>query len=207
MLAIAGLGYLSVAQGMTIFVAATLYGFGKTFFWPTMLGVVSEQCPKGGALTLNAISGIGMLAVGTLGFTYIGVLQTKTHQQAIVDHPSLSKDVPGLVADGEVTVLEDKKIYEVLTYKAINDDAMKALVKNVPADEQLAVEKELKKVQADSSQGALYYMAFFPLFMLVCYVGMIAYFKSKGGYHAEVLTGHGAEDAKFTGGVEASVEG
>ena len=29
-----------------IFVAATLYGFGKTFFWPTMLGVVSEQTPE-----------------------------------------------------------------------------------------------------------------------------------------------------------------
>jgi hypothetical protein len=187
-LAIAGLGYLSMAQGMTIFVAATLYGFGKTFFWPTMLGVVSEQCPKGGALTLNAISGIGMLAVGTLGFAYIGVLQTKTHQQAIVDHPSLSQDVPGLVADGKVTVLEDKKIYEVLTYKAIDDTKLKALVKKVPADKQPVVKEELKKVQADSSQGALYYMAFFPLFMLVCYVGMIAYFKSKGGYKAETIT-------------------
>ena len=30
-----------------LFLAATLYGFGKTFFWPTTLGVVSEQYPKG----------------------------------------------------------------------------------------------------------------------------------------------------------------
>jgi hypothetical protein len=27
-----------------IFVAATLYAVGKSFFWPTMLGVVAEQC-------------------------------------------------------------------------------------------------------------------------------------------------------------------
>ena len=27
---------------------ATLYGFGKTFFWPTMLGVVAERFPRGG---------------------------------------------------------------------------------------------------------------------------------------------------------------
>ena len=47
-----------------IFACATLYGFGKTFFWPTMLGVVSEQAPKVEFLTLNAIAGIGMLAVG-----------------------------------------------------------------------------------------------------------------------------------------------
>ena len=67
-LAIAGLFFLSTATELNmIFVFATLYGFGKTFFWPTTLGVVSEQCPKGGALTLNAIAGIGMLAVGILG--------------------------------------------------------------------------------------------------------------------------------------------
>ena len=45
-------------------VFATLYD--QNILWPTTLGVVSEQCPKGGALTLNAIAGIGMLAVGIL---------------------------------------------------------------------------------------------------------------------------------------------
>ena len=50
-LAILGLYLLSSASGLAmIFVFATLYGFGKTFFWPTTFGVVSEQCPKGGAL-------------------------------------------------------------------------------------------------------------------------------------------------------------
>ena len=73
LLAIAGLYFLSDAEGLEmIFVFATLYGVGKTFFWPTTLGVVSEQCPKGGALTLNAIAGIGMLAVGILGGPVIG---------------------------------------------------------------------------------------------------------------------------------------
>ena len=37
-----------------------------------MLGIVSEQCPKGGALTLNAIAGIGMLSVGIVGQPLIG---------------------------------------------------------------------------------------------------------------------------------------
>ena len=38
-LAIAGLYMLSSASGLAmIFVFATLYGFGKTFFWPTTLG-------------------------------------------------------------------------------------------------------------------------------------------------------------------------
>src|SRR5271169_2440950 len=74
-LAACGLVFLSKARGMTIFAAATLYGVGKSFFWRTMLGVVSEQFPKGGALTLNATGGVGMLAVGVLGAPFIGLLQ------------------------------------------------------------------------------------------------------------------------------------
>jgi MFS family permease len=66
-LAVIGLTSLAGASSLVaIFIAATVYAFGKTFFWPTTLAVVSEQTPKGGALTLNAIGGIGMLAVGIL---------------------------------------------------------------------------------------------------------------------------------------------
>ena len=48
-----GLYMLSLSAGIMILVAATIYGLGKTFFWPTMLGVVAERFPKGGALTLE----------------------------------------------------------------------------------------------------------------------------------------------------------
>ncbi|MFQ5732244.1 MAG: sugar MFS transporter [Planctomycetaceae bacterium] len=206
LLAVAGLWYLSFAQAATIFVAATLYGFGKTFFWPTMLGVVSEQCPKGGALTLNAISGIGMLAVGTLGFPYIGILQQNSQQKAIVQHETLSKQIPGLVKDDNVVPLKEKTIYEVLAYETIDDDAVKELVKKRPKSEQEPAETTLKQIQEQSSQGALAAMAYFPAFMLACYIALIVYFRSRGGYEAEELTGHGAEDEKYTGGVEGPVE-
>jgi len=83
-LAIVGLFMLSKVAGLVaIFAAATLYGVAKTFFWPTMLGVVSEQTPKGGALTLNAIAGIGMLSVGIIGGPLIGALQEQSAQKAI----------------------------------------------------------------------------------------------------------------------------
>lgn len=45
------------------FLAATVYGIGKTFFWPVMLGVTSERFPKGGALLLAIMGGTGNLAV------------------------------------------------------------------------------------------------------------------------------------------------
>ena len=109
--AIVGLYTLSFTEGMVIFAAATLYGIGKTFFWPTMLGVVSEQTPKGGALTLNAISGIGMLAVGTLGFPYIGALQSGNQIDAITENESIIAQAPSL-KDGNFTT--SKSIYEVI---------------------------------------------------------------------------------------------
>jgi MFS family permease len=45
-------------------IAATLFGIGKTFLWPTMLGVTAEQFPRGGALLLSLMGGAGMLSVG-----------------------------------------------------------------------------------------------------------------------------------------------
>ncbi|MBT5708168.1 MAG: MFS transporter, partial [Verrucomicrobia bacterium] len=61
--------------GMAIVFAATIYGIGKTFFWPTMLAVVSEQFPKGGAITMGSIGCVGMLSAGLLGSTGIGYKQ------------------------------------------------------------------------------------------------------------------------------------
>src|SRR5947207_9453660 len=55
--------------------SATIYGFGKTFFWPTMLGVASERFPRGGAVTLGMMGGVGMLSAGFLGGPGIGYEQ------------------------------------------------------------------------------------------------------------------------------------
>jgi MFS family permease len=43
--------------------AATTFAVGKTYFWPTMLGVTSEQFPRGGALLISLMGGAGMLSV------------------------------------------------------------------------------------------------------------------------------------------------
>ena len=55
--------------------AITIYGIGKTFYWPTMLGVISERFPKGGALALGISGGIGMISAGILGGPGIGYKQ------------------------------------------------------------------------------------------------------------------------------------
>lgn len=55
--------------------AVTIYGLGKTFYWPTLLGVISERFPKGGALALGISGGVGMIGAGILGTPGIGYKQ------------------------------------------------------------------------------------------------------------------------------------
>jgi MFS family permease len=198
-LAIAGLFMLSSASGTMIFVAATLYGFGKTFFWPTTLGVVAEQTPRGGALTLNAISGIGMLAVGTLGFPYIGTLQSAKNIDALVASDAVKS--LDLVKDGKLAAVAEKSIYKIIPYEAVDQKQIDDAIATKPEADRGALAADIKTAVDRSNQKALGNMAAFPALMLVAYLALIVYFRSKGGYKAEVLVGHGAEDGKFTGGV------
>lgn len=58
-----GLLAMSHSSGGWLFGAATLFAFGVCFFWPTMLGYVSECFPNTGALGLAIMGGSGMLSV------------------------------------------------------------------------------------------------------------------------------------------------
>ncbi len=166
-LASAGLFALSRTGGagmFAIFAAATLYGVGKSFFWPTILGLTSEQCPRGGALTLNAVGGIGMLAVGILGAPFIGYLQESSATQ------QLATANPGLYQ--KVTV---DKHYLLGDYRAIDPEKAVAVTDN----------SDTTQIQSATTTGqfnALAKMALFPLFLFACYVILILYFKSRGGY-------------------------
>ncbi|HEX8199591.1 MAG TPA: MFS transporter, partial [Isosphaeraceae bacterium] len=72
----AGLTLLGNANSVALCVlAATVYACGKTFLWPTMLAVTSEQFPRGGAITIGAMGGVGMLSAGLLGGPGIGFKQ------------------------------------------------------------------------------------------------------------------------------------
>ncbi len=61
-----GLLLLSHSSGYGAFGAALVFAIGICFFWPTMLGFVSEYLPKTGAMGLNLISGGGMFSVSLI---------------------------------------------------------------------------------------------------------------------------------------------
>ena len=61
-----GLVLLSKVSGYAAFGAAAVYAVGICFFWPTMLGFVSEYLPKTGALGLSLMGGAGMFSVSLI---------------------------------------------------------------------------------------------------------------------------------------------
>ena len=184
-LAAVGLVWLStVHTAMMVILAATLYGIGKTFFWPTTLGVVAEQFPRGGALTLNAMGGMGMIAVGVLGGPFLGALLDDRVDERLA---STNTAVHSAVASSEV------RNYG-LSYRPINNDRVALL----PEDQQ----KEVATVRENTKQGVLKTVAIFPVMMFVCYLGLIAYFKSRGGYKIEHLD---MPAERATGGVPGPV--
>jgi hypothetical protein len=160
MLGTAGLG--------GILVAATIYGVGKTFLWPTMLGVVGERFPKGGALTMGAMGGVGMLSAGLLGGPGIGYTQDVN---ATAKLREISPAAYEAVASNEedhflffppVRGLDGAKVAELPT-----DSPDKA-----PIDEAIGFGR----------QQALKITAAIPATMAVGYLILLIYFRAIGGY-------------------------
>lgn len=68
-----GLLWMSYAEtGLIAFAAATIFAVGVCYFWPTMLGFVSERIPRTGALGLGLMGAVGMAVVGLVTAPQMG---------------------------------------------------------------------------------------------------------------------------------------
>jgi hypothetical protein len=163
-IAVVGLIMLSKVAGVMIFIAATVYALGKTFFWPTMLGVAAERFPRGGALTLNAIGGMGMLSVGVIGAVFLGNIQDRQiDHELLAQHPALHTQV---VAQEKASIFGK--------YQPLDKEKVAVLSEGE--------QKIVADTTATAKKNALMTVAIFPAIMLVCYLILILYFRAKGGY-------------------------
>lgn len=172
-IAIVGLYLMSVSSGVMILVAATIYGIAKTFFWPTMLGMVSERFPKGGALTLNITGGLGMIAAGVIGAGILGFFQDKSIDQNITKYDVANKTAI------HSTYVTEKKTSVFGSYEAIDQTKLSA----AGTGEQEVV----KNIQDGARKEALKNVLIFPITMFVSFVLLLIYFRSKGGYKVILL--------------------
>jgi hypothetical protein len=219
-----GLTMLGNAEGvMMCVIAATVYAMGKTFLWPTMLAVASERFPKGGAVAIGLMGGIGMLSAGLLGGPAIGYkqdyyatkdLETKappTYERYSVSEPKGFLFLPKIKGlDGaKVGVLSDngKELANVgaaLAKDGKTDKNHEALAKWWESAKASA-DADSKPVTAATLEGgrmALKITAAVPALMAVLYLLLILYFKATGGYKALHVTGE-----QIAGGVQGPGEG
>lgn len=226
-------------------VAATVYALGKTFLWPTMLAVVSEQFPRGGAITIGAIGGVGMLSAGLLGGPGIGFEQDyyasedlKRADPAVYErykapaaNEFLAFSTVGL--DGaKVGVLDGYKVETVTGSEGASDEGGKEairvleILKNDPkaTPESIATQQALvdwwagAKATATADQTlvrgatlfgsrmALKLTAYVPAAMAVIYLGLILFFKAKGGYHPKEVVSKHEEALMMSGGIAGPAE-
>lgn len=197
-LAAIGLAWLGNAGsvGWMILAAATIYGVGKTFFWPTMLGVVGERFPKGGAITMGTIGGIGMLSAGLLGGPGIGYMQDVAASGKLkalngsLYEQYIAQEQNSFLFFPPTDALDGKKVGEIKNlkteegYDALNED-----------------QKKVFDASMYGGQRALFWTAAVPTLMAIGYLILIIYFRSIGGYKQQHLG-----DEYYTGGVEGPVE-
>lgn len=175
----------SATDVMTIFIAGTVYGIGKTFLWPTMLGVVGERFPRGGAVTMGMIGGIGMLSAGLLGGPGIGWTQDKFASEKLKETPEIYERyqaadaksfLPGVVPS--IKGLDGKKV------EALKEREKEGTLTPQDTDDL----KPVKEAEIYGGREALKWTAAVPASMAVGYLLLVLYFAATGGYKQDHIS-------------------
>ncbi|NBR87566.1 MAG: MFS transporter [Verrucomicrobia bacterium] len=179
---------LNLVSGIATFAGAllalTVYAVGKTFFWPTMLAVVSDRFPRSGAIAISIMGGIGMMSAGLIGSPGLGYAKDRfagealqTANKAAYDQFKAEKPSKFLIF-ADATGLDGAKLGEAQKVEA----AKRTPEQKAAAEASIAGDR--KTLIADSA---------IPATMAVIYLLMMLYFKSIGGYKAVHIEGTSAE--------------
>jgi MFS family permease len=210
---------LNLTSGISTFggalLALSVYGVGKTFFWPTMLAVASDRFPRTGAIAISIMGGIGMMSAGLIGAPGLGYFKDKYAGEALqqtsptafeqykAEQPS--KFLPFIFP--EAVGLDGKKLGDV--QKKL-EEANKQLAAEANKDPKAALatlSDDEQKVLAASIKGdrdTLIADSAIPATMAIIYLGLLAYFASIGGYKPVHIDGP-PHDAGSGTGLEAPV--
>jgi len=183
---------LNLASGIATlgggFLAQSVYGIGKTFFWPTMLAVASDRFPRTGAVAISIMGGVGMMSFGVFGSPGLGYAKDRFAAEALRTTDATvfeeykgekpSKFLPFIF--GEATPIDPKKLgavqQKLSEARAGERDPKAALETLTPQERSViaaSIEGDRKTLKADSA---------IPATMAVIYLILLIYFKSIGGY-------------------------
>jgi MFS family permease len=141
-----------------ILFAATLFGIGKSYFWPTMLGITADRFPKGGPLALGVLSAGGMFSVGFLVTPIMGTIQD---HYAVVKLSEISPAVFRKVGRDNGEGLNEKKVL------ALSEEVERNVV---------------SEAKAYSAAMTFRWVAVLPALLTVIFGFLFFHFRFTGGY-------------------------
>lgn len=224
---LAGLGlyWLSFAENMGMaFASATLFAVGVCYFWPTMLGVVSERVPRSGALGLSLMGGIGMLMVGVVtapqmgrladGYLHDKLAEPENAAEVIAVLKQVTEVYPPLAAEVRQEVIRNEILGAVAAARDVLEksaagslpkgdtaSALRNAMSNAPEGEAAkAVVDRIAGVlnPADNYGGRMSFRFVAPFSIIIIVVFGVIYFRDRaaGGYKAESIQGGAEPDAE-----------
>lgn len=172
---------LRLASGMETFlmavVALGIYALGKTFFWPTMLAVVSDQFPRTGAVAMSVMGGLGFLSAGLLGGPGLGYSKDRFAAEELQRTN---------IAVYEQVKAESPSKY--LTFAEVYPIQGSELETARSAAERTPEQQVIVEASEAGDRKTLKVDAYIPLTMAVIYLLLMLYYRSKGGYRPVALT-------------------
>jgi hypothetical protein len=171
---------LNLVSGITSFIGAILalsvYAFGKTFFWPTMLAVVSDRFPRTGAIAISIMGGIGMMSAGLLGSAGLGYAKDRFAGEA------LQKQNPAIYA-----AYKAEKPSTFLFLAPANGLDGTKLSQAQTSTNKTAEQKAVVDASIQGDRETLKADSFIPATMAAIYLLLFLYFKANGGYRAVTI--------------------
>jgi MFS family permease len=173
---------LNLTSGVNSFgvalLALTVYAFGKTFFWPTMLAVASDRFPRTGAVAISIMGGIGMMSAGLIGSAGLGYAkdrfageELKQADAALYEQVKAEKPSEFLFFESSFGI-DGKKLGEV---------------KGKAKDKRTPQESVIGDADIRGDRRTLVADSFIPATMAAIYLLLLLYFRSIGGYKAVTI--------------------
>ena len=168
---------LNLTAGITTFggalLALTVYGIGKTFFWPTMLAVVSDRFPRTGAVAISIMGGLGMMSAGLIGSPGLGYAKDRFAGEA------LQASNPAVFAEYKA----EKPSKFLFFSESFGLDGKKlGAAKELAADKRTPNQQAVITADQNGDRRTLRADSFIPATMAVIYLLLLLYFKAIGGY-------------------------
>lgn len=174
LLACVGLNLVSgIASLSGALLALTVYGVGKTFFWPTMLAIVGDRFPRTGAVAMSIMGGLGMMSAGLIGLPGLGYAKDRFASEA------LAASAPQVYATAKVGESSGWLIFRGV---AAIDGRVLGEAKTKPAASRTPAEHALVDADQAGDRRTLRVDSLIPAAMAAIYLGLLLYFKARGGY-------------------------